>query len=295
MKTKMYVLAALLLTGALNAIWAETKVKIYPEVGADLEKALGYDDKTHIFVSKDKFESAVPGNIVRVYGWNTGSGDHKLLLGYRVCEGTVLTNKAYLPGGEMRNVEWTDGHYDICLTKDMLDSIRDGGPNCDGSRGGRDFRIYGEGISINVVDLIQPGRAGSFHEPFKTVWKGLFWVNGWTTMEINKATLAPYGKFSNVRAIRFYHEAGRTDYIINLFKDDFGNENKIAGSEGGGMNLQDTYAELILTNEMRSKLENCTDKLIVQGDKHLGDAFNLTDIVFVTYSPDDCSNCFYVY
>lgn len=292
MKTKMYVLAALLMASMAN-VMAEETTKIHPASGDTYDVALGYNDAHHLFIGKDKFESAVPGNIVRVHGWNTGDGAHKLLLGYQVCSGTVDDNKAYLPGGEIRNVEWTDGHYDICLTKDMLDAIRYGGPNCAGDGVGRDFRIYGEGITINVVDLIQPGRAGSFHEPFKTIWKGLFWVDGWTTKEINKATLAPYGDFSNVRAIRFYHEAGRTDYIINLFKDDF--ENKIAGSEGGGMNLQDTYAELILTNEMRSKFAACTDKLIVQGYKGSGDAFNLTDIVFVTYSPDDCPNCFYVY
>ena len=293
MKTKFYVLAALLMASMANVMADETCTKIHPASGNEYDVALGYDEAHHLFIGKDKFESAVPGNIVRVHGWNTEGETHKLLLGYRVCTGTVDENKAYLPGGEIRDVEWNSGHYDLCLTKDMLDAIRYGGPNCAGDGVGRDFRIYGEGIIINVVDLIQPGLAGSFHEPFKTVWKGLFWVAEWTTKEINKATLAPYGNFSNVRAIRFYHEAGRTDYIINLFKDDFGN--KIAGSENGGMNLQDTYAELILTNEMRSKLEDCIDKLIVQGNKNSGAGFNLTDIVFVTYSPDDCPNCFYVY
>lgn len=294
MKTKMYVLAALLMASLTNLRADETSTRIF---GVE-DKTLGYDNDHHLFIGKDQFESAVPGNIVRVHGWNTEGGTHKLLLGYRVCSGTVDEHKAYLPGGEIRDVEWsggdgTKGYYDLCLTKDMLDSIRYGRPNCEGLAVGRDFRIYGEGITINVVDLVQPGRAGSFHEPFKTVWKGLFWVDSWTTKDINKATLAPYGNFSNVRAIRFYHEAGRTDYIINLFKDAI--ENKIAGSEGGGMNLQDTYAELILTNEMRSKLAACTDKLIVQGNKQSGTPFNLTDIVFVTYSPDGCSNCFYVY
>ena len=198
----------------------------------------------------------------------------------------------------MRNVEWTDGHYDICLTKDMLDSIRDGGPNCDGSRGGRDFRIYGEGITINVVDLIQPGRAGSFHEPFKTVWKGLFWVDEWTTKEINKATLAPYGDFSNVRAIRFYHEGDHTNYLIKLFKDNvWGEENVIANSDGNPENFKNyaNYAELILTDELRTVLRNVTSVLHLQGHKKENASFNLTDVVFVTYSPDGCSNCFYVY
>ena len=291
MKTKFYVLAALLMASMAN-VMAEETTKIHPAEGDHFDVTLGYDDANHLFIGKDKFESAVPGNIVRVYGWNTGEGAHKLLLGYQVCEGTVLTNKAYLPGGEIRDVEWNSGHYDLCLTKDMLDAIRYGGPNCAGDGVGRDFRIYGEGITINVVDLIQPGRAGSFHEPFKTVWKGLFWVDGWTTKEINKATLAPYGDFSNVRAIRFYHEANRTNFTLNLILA-WDPLTKVA--DQSNMTLTNEYFELELTDAMRSQLAGIESVLYVQGDKGSGDAFNLTDIVFVTYSPDNCSNCFYVY
>jgi len=292
MKTKMYVLAALLMASMANVMADETCTKIHPASGDVLDVALGYDDYHHLFIGKDKFESAVPGNIVRVHGWNTGEGAHKLLLGYQVCEGTVLTNKAYLPGGEIRDVEWNSGHYDLCLTKDMLDAIRYGGPNCAGDGVGRDFRIYGEGITINVVDLIQPGRAGSFHEPFKTVWKGLFWVDSWTTKEINKATLAPYGDFSNVRAIRFYHEANRTNFTLNLI---LAWEPLTKVADQSYMTLTNEYFELELTDAMRSQLAGIESVLYVQGNKDSGDAFNLTDIVFVTYSPDDCSNCFYVY
>ncbi len=292
MKTKMYVLAVLLMASMANVMAEETCTKIHPASGDVLDVALGYDDYHHLFIGKDKFESAVPGNIVRVHGWNTGEGAHKLLLGYQVCEGTVLTNKAYLPGGEIRDVEWNSGHYDLCLTKDMLDAIRYGGPNCAGDGVGRDFRIYGEGITINVVDLIQPGRAGSFHEPFKTVWKGLFWVDSWTTKEINKATLAPYGDFSNVRAIRFYHEANRTNFTLNLI---LAWEPLTKVADQSYMTLTNEYFELELTDAMRSQLAGIESVLYVQGNKDSGDAFNLTDIVFVTYSPDDCSNCFYVY
>jgi hypothetical protein len=196
-----------------------------------------------------------------------------------------------------------DKYYDICLTKDMLDAIRYGGPNCGDGSMGRDFRIYGEGITINVVDLIQPGLAGSFHEPFKTVWKGLLWVDGgvyWNSCDINKTTLAPFGDFSNVKAIRFYHEGNHANYLIKLFKDNvWGEENVIANSDGNPDNFKNYpyYAELILTDELRTVLKNVTSVLHLQGHKTNDsyDSFNLTDVVFVTYSPDDCSNCFYVY
>jgi hypothetical protein len=96
MKTKMYVLAALLMASMVNVV-AEETTKIHPASGDTYDVALGYDDNHHLFIGKDKFESAVPGNIVRVHGWNTGDGAHKLLLGYQVCSGTVDDNKAYLP------------------------------------------------------------------------------------------------------------------------------------------------------------------------------------------------------
>ena len=301
MKTKMYVLAALLLTGALNAILAETKVKIYPAEGDDLPLALGYTDKTHIFVSKDILESAVPGNIIRVHGWNEpGDGAHKMLLGYQVCSGTVFTNNAYLPGGEIRDITWTvvdkDSYYDFYLTKDMLDAIRYGGPNCAGSGEGRDLRIYGEGITANVVDLVQPGLAGSFHEPFKTVWKGLFSADSWSTMEINKTTLAPYGDFSNVRAIRFYHDANRIDFVMNIIQ---AWDPRVLIADQNDMTKTSEYFELPLDETMRGKftafMESGEGTLKIQCNKESGAAFHLTDIVFVTYSPDGCSNCFYVY
>ena len=302
MKTKMYVLAALLMA-SMATVMAENKIVIHPSNYPDPtteDVSLGYNEEHHLFIGKNKFVSAVPGNIIRVHGSNTGDGAHKILLGYRVCEGNVFDNNAYLPGGEIRDITWTEGCYDFYLTKDMLDAIRYGGPNCGDGSMGRDLRIYGENITVNMVELIQPGLAGSFHEPFKTVWKGLLWVDGeWNSRDINKATLAPYDDFSNVRAIRFYHEGNHTNYFIKLFKDEWGEVNVIANSEGNPDNFKNYayYAELILTDELRTSLSNVTSLLHLQGHKTVNEnaSFNLTDVVFVTYSPDDCSNCFYVY
>ena len=297
-KTKFYVLAALLMASMTN-VMAEDKVVIHPSdypTHETADIALGYNEDHHLFIGKDKFVSAVPGNIVRVHGWNTGDGAHKMLLGYQVCSGTVDENKAYLPGGEIRDITWTvvdeDHYYDFYLTKDMLDAIRYGGPNCAGDGVGRDFRIYGENITVNMVELIKPGLAGSFHEPFKTVWKGFKWVDGWVTLNINKASLAPFGDFRNVKAIRFYHEANRIDFILRLILT-WSPEAYIATQES--MTKTNEYFELELTDEMRSQLAGIESLLPIQLSKEGGSSFNLTDIVFVTYSPDDCSNCFYVY
>lgn len=303
MKTKFYVLAALLLASMVN-VMAEDKVVIHPSDysypdNTTYDVALGYDNAHHLFISKDKFVSAVPGNIVRVHGWNNPvGGEHKMLLGYQVCAGTVFTNNAYLPGGEIRDITWTvvdeDRYYDFYLTKDMLDAIRNGYPNCEGDGVGRDFRIYGENITVNQVELIQPGLAGSFHEPFKTVWKGFKLVNTWVTLDINKATLAPFRDFRNVKAIRFYHDANRIDNIIlRLILTWSPEETYIATQES--MTKTNEYFELELTDEMRSQLAGIESLLPIQLSKEEGSDFNLTDVVFVTYSPDDCSNCFYVY
>ena len=254
-------------------IWADdTKTCIHPVSGSGAEDvALGYTDEAHLFISRSKFADAVPGNVVRLYGWNTGEGNHKLELGQQIVGENPIT---LLPSGELRDVSWTDGHYDIFLTQDLLDTIKSG----------RDFRVYGEGITINVVDLVQPGKAGSLHDDTgNTVWMGYFWVDSWSTIDLGKSIFEPYDDFSTIKAIRFYHEADRTDYIINFFKDDF--VHKIAGSENGGMTVTLTYAERTLKDADRIALAGCTSKIILQGHKSSGTAFNLTDVVLVPF-PD---------
>jgi hypothetical protein len=255
-------------------IWADdTKTCIHPASGSGTQNvALGYTDNAHLFISKDKFADAVPGNVVRLFGWNTGEGNHKLELGQRIVGENPIT---LLPSGELRDVSLTDGHYDIFLTQDLLDTIKSG----------RDFRVYGEGITINVVDLVQPGKASSLHDDIgNTVWMGYFWVDSWSSIDLGKSIFEPYDDFSTIKAIRFYHEANRTEYIINIFKDAFGSDHKIAGSENGGMTVTKDYAERTLTDADRTALAECT-RIFLQGDKQSGSAFNLTDVVLVPF-PD---------
>ena len=109
-----------------------------------------------------------------------------------------------------------------------------------------------------------------------TVWTGYFWMDEWSTMEIAKTSFDGVN-WSDYKAIRFYSEAGRTDYIINVLT---------RWDEGGKLGDQTTmtmtneYAELSLEGiDMATRLD--TDRLMVQCNKESGFPFNFTAIVLV--------------
>ena len=83
--------------------------------------------------------------------------------------------------------------------------------------------------------------------------------------------------FNTIDAVRFYSEASGTAYILNVrstWEDDgfIADKNQMIDGEG--------YAELPLTDDLRSKLQNAV-RWMVQFNKEALDAFNVTDIVLV--------------
>ena len=48
-----------------------------------------------------------------------------------------------------------------------------------------------------------------------TVWTGYFWMDEWSTLEVAKTSFDGIN-WSDYKAIRFYSEANRTDYVINV-------------------------------------------------------------------------------
>jgi len=83
--------------------------------------------------------------------------------------------------------------------------------------------------------------------------------------------------WSDYKAIRFYSEANRTDYVINVLT---------RWDEGGKLGDQTTmtitneYAELSIEGiDMAARLD--TDRLMVQCNKEGGNPFNFTAIVLV--------------
>lgn len=110
-----------------------------------------------------------------------------------------------------------------------------------------------------------------------TVWTGYFWMDSWSTLEVAKTSFEGIN-WSDYKAIRFYSEAKRTDYVINVLTkwDDGG---KLG--DQNTMTMTNEYAELNIENiDMAAKLAE-VDRLMVQCNKEAGDPFNFTAIVLV--------------
>ena len=296
MKTKMYVLAALLMASMTNVMADETCVRVYGADDWKTTQPITYDKDNTLFINGDQFSSAVVGNAIKIYGWD-GEGDHTKIYLYGWDQ--------ILPGSDYRNpsnVE--DNHVLFYLTEDMLSTIRS-----------QDLRVFGEGITVNRVEICD-GKAGALKFG-KTIWTGYFWMDDTWSLEIFKEAFASVD-FSKYGKMRIYYEANRTDFLMRLFTkfgddpDEYKDEDdiKLAGSSdehmgvhAGGVtperiHLTNTYVDIPLTETIKTYLSTKDDahgpSLFIKCNKN-GEAFNVTDVVLLPISPDDCNNCFYVY
>lgn len=314
MKTKMYVLVALLMASMTNLRADDEEISLYSGT-----HSIGYKGNQGFFIGRTSFSnnSAVAGNLVRIEGTLTAT-DHKCWVGEWADENDVAT--VHLPGSEYKNVpKVNDGEdysftYDIFLTDDMLNKI---------VTEGKDFRIYGEGMTITSAKLVQPGKAGALKFG-KTIWTGYFWMDDKWSLEIFKEAFASID-FSKYGKMRIYYEANRTDFLMRLFtkfgdnpdEEVDGDDLKIAGSytdvyqdgEARTINgvkvpmelitLHNYYVDIPLTEAIKTNLGTINEtygrSLFIQCNLNKVDPFNVTDVVLLPISPDDCSNCFYVY
>lgn len=292
MKTKFYVLAALLMASMTNVMAGPWISILYPtpiDAGTDADNRTkdfaltGYAGWGNgCFISKDFFSDAVPGNEIFINGWiPEGDKDktHKIYVGG--------DNPDYhFPGTDFRVSSLPVSCY---LTQEMIDAIK----------GGQNIRIYGENMTINRVELYT-GKAGSVKFG-KVLWMQVptipypFTMDEWTTLDLYKEALTGVD-FSKYKAIRFYHDANRTDFKMNIIQA-WAPAVKIA--DQNDMTKTNEYFELPLDETMRGKfttfMSSGEGTLKIQCNKESGAAFHLTDVVLLPISPDDCSNCFYVY
>ena len=294
MKTKFYVLTALLMASMANLMAGDWISILYPTPGDfvpanDNEDRVkdfplgGYSDWSNgCFISKDFFSYAVPGNEIFINGFipsGKESEPHKIYVGG--------DNPDYhFPGTDFRVSSLPVSCY---LTQEMIDAIK----------GGQNIRIYGENMTINRVELYT-GKAGNVKFG-KVLWMQVptiphpFTMDSWTTLDLYKEALTGVD-FSKYKAIRFYHDANRTDFVMNIIQA-WDPEVKIA--DQSNMTKTNEYFELPLDETMRGKfttfMSSGEGTLKIQCDKNDGAAFHLTDVVLLPISPDDCTNCFYVY
>ena len=189
----------------------------------------------------------------------------KIVVEFTNATGEVIelhSNGGMLPGTRYAHFLSADQHeMEVFITPGMLASLKEYGMEVCGTGFTATKLWYGDGKD-NVDE--------------NTVWTGYFWMDEWSTLEVAKTSFDGIN-WNDYKAIRFYSEANRTDYVINVLTK---------WDEGGKLGDQTTmtmtneYAELSLEGiDMSARLD--TDRLMVQCNKEGGNPFNFTAIVLV--------------
>ena len=173
------------------------------------------------------------------------------------------SNGGMLPGTRYAHFLYADQHsMEVFITPGMLASLQSYGMEVCGTGFTATKLWYGDGKD-NVDE--------------NTVWTGYFWMDEWSTLEIAKTSFDGIN-WSDYKAIRFYSEANRTDYVINVLTK-WGDDGKLGDQTT--MTMTTEYAELSLEGiDMAAKLAD-VDRLMVQCNKEGGAPFNFTAIVLV--------------
>lgn len=141
------------------------------------------------------------------------------------------------------------------------------------------LEMIGNNFTVTKVELLE----GKDNVTENTVWTGYFWMDSWTTLELAKTSFNGIN-WADYKAIRFYSEAHRTNYVINI-KVNWEDAGHIA--DAGTMTMTDEYAELNLEGiDMPAKLA-MSEQLMIQCNKEDGDAFNFTAIELVKKETTD--------
>ena len=193
----------------------------------------------------------------------------KIVIEFKDATGEVIelhSNGAMLPGTRYEHHLSADQHeMEVFITKGMLARLKESGLEICGTGFTATKAWYGDGKE-GVDD--------------NTVWTGYFWMDSWSTLEVAK-TMFDGINWSDYKAIRFYSEANRTNYVINVLTK-WGDDGKLG--DQGTMTMTNEYAELNIESiDMAAKLAE-VDRLMVQCNKEDGDPFNFTAIVLVKKS-----------
>ena len=190
----------------------------------------------------------------------------KIVIEFTNATGEVIElhcNGGMLPGTRYEHHIYADqSSMEVFITKGMLARLKESGLEVCGTGFTATKAWYGDGKD-NVDD--------------NTVWTGYFWMDEWSTLEVAKTSFDGIN-WSDYKAIRFYSEANRTNYVINVLTK-WGDDGKLGDQTT--MTMTNDYAELNIENiDMAAKLAE-VDRLMVQCNKEDGDPFNFTAIVLV--------------
>lgn len=203
-------------------------------------------------ISGDKFADATIGQ--------------KIVFEFNVTEEDVIelhSDGTMLPGTRFMHRLYSDNtSAEVFMTKGMLDQLKSKG-----------LEVCGKGFTLTKIWY----RDGKDNVTPETVWTGYFWMDEWTTLEIAKTAFNGVD-WSKYKAIRFYSEAGRTDYVINI-KASWEDAGHIA--DASTMTMTNEYAELNIENIDMAAMLADVDRLMIQCNKEGGNPFNFTSVVLV--------------
>ena len=190
----------------------------------------------------------------------------KLVVDFKEAKGDVIelhSNGGMLPGTRYEHHLYADqSSMEVFITPGMLARLKQSGMEICGANFTATKVWYGDGKD-NVDE--------------NTLWTGYFWMDEWSTLEVAKTSFDGIN-WSDYKAIRFYSEANRTDYVINVLTK-WGDGGKLG--DQGTMTMTNEYAELSLEGiDMAARLAD-VDRLMVQCNKEGGEPFNFTAIVLV--------------
>ena len=211
-------------------------------------------------ITADKFAEAKAGDkiVVRYTGATDG-------IEFKVMN----ANFDHLAGSrEGLNFPNAEGSLEHFLTPKAVEELKAHG-----------LELIGANFTVTEVELMA-GKA-SLPEGVN-VWTGYFWADNWNTMYLYWNGYR-YVDFNDVKAIRFYHQANRSDFVLNV-RDNWEDDGGVEIANIDAMTAGEGYMELPLTDYMREKIA-ASEHLLVQFDKASGEAFNVTDIVLVMEEP----------
>ena len=190
----------------------------------------------------------------------------KLVIEFKDATDKVIelhSNGGMLPGTRFEHHIYSDqSSVEVFATPAMLASLKEYGLEVCGV----DFTAtkiwYGDGKD-NIDE--------------NTAWSGFFWMDDWSTLEITKNCFAGVD-WSKVKAIRFYSEANRTDYVINVLTK-WGEGGKLGDQTT--MTMTNEYAELNVEDIIMEEALADVDRLMIQCNKEAGEPFNFTAVVLV--------------
>ena len=214
------------------------------------------EEEGGIDLAKEKFATAQAGNLVKVHYSSANTNiEFKVMEVWHPLPGATF--EAWISGA---------GEYNQYLTETAVNEIKEHG-----------MQIIGGDITVTKVELLPEKDT----QKKGTIWTGYFWMDDWSTYKLAMEGLAI--DWSKYKELVIYHEAGRTDYIVNVLSQ-FEVEGAKVPEAAITKNANKVVVDLSKCD--MNAIFNAADdwnrkSLKIQMNKESGNAFNMTDIVLV--------------